>query len=574
MSRDRLSGRIRDNLPEILLLAVTTAAGLWAGGRWLDPMSDPGLWWSLSERLMSGEQLYRDVRLQYGPLSPYLLAGAGRVFGLSALSFLLLNWIPAVLLGVLLLRVARPYLGTLERVAVAGLLVGVGIFGPDRARLVLSYSPAAVHALCFSVASLLLLRRGRSSRWDPFAAGALCGLAFCAKQEVGVAAVAGTAALLAIRARSLRGWLLPFLSGVVPVVAAATFFAFRMASYDSLRYENHLWPIGTVPEAWKFLANLAMGLTADAPRRVGVAAVGLTCVFLVMGLISLLAVKDAPIRPSRSVAWGLLIALLVGCAAGFSVLREGWDPLCLSMLSAFAVALAALRSRSPGDEFLVGFGLFAGIVAMRTAFAGKVLWSSYSGIGSVATAVTWGLLLFRYGPELFPRGAAGLLARRIMAVAVLFYGAYLAFVGIRGLSEPGHVAVHTRRGAVWVHPALAPLLELLGRELRPGERVLVLPEANGLEPLFGIRAASAFPVTLPGWLDARAEQQILSQAQRQPPDAVVIFRRQTSELGVAPLGIGYGLNLLQWISGNYHVTGANPNGILFRPGPPNRTAQP
>ncbi len=216
MSGDQLPGRIRDTLPEILLLAATTAAGLWAGGRWLDPMSDPGLWWSLTERLVSGEQLYRDIRLQYGPLSPYLLAGAGRVFGLSAFSFLLLNWIPAVLLGVLLLRAARPYLGTLERVAVAGLLIGIGIFGPARARLVLSYSPAAVHALCFSVASLLLLRRGKENVWGPLAAGALCGLAFCAKQEIGVAAVAGSAALLAIRARSLRRWPLPFCRASFP----------------------------------------------------------------------------------------------------------------------------------------------------------------------------------------------------------------------------------------------------------------------------------------------------------------------------------------------------------------------
>ena len=211
-----MPGRIRDTLPEILLLAVTTAAGLWAGGRWLDPMSDPGLWWSLTERLVSGEQLYRDVRLQYGPLSPYLLAGAGRVFGLSAFSFLLLNWIPAVLLGVLLLRAARPYLGTLERVAVAGLLIGSGSSGRPARGSFFPTVPRPSTPSAFRSRACCCCADERESRGARLAAGALCGLAFCAKQEIGVAAVAGTAALLAMRARSLRRWPLPFCRASFP----------------------------------------------------------------------------------------------------------------------------------------------------------------------------------------------------------------------------------------------------------------------------------------------------------------------------------------------------------------------
>jgi hypothetical protein len=217
--------------------------------------------------------------------------------------------------------------------------------------------------------------------------------------------------------------------------------------------------------------------------------------------------------------------------------------------------------------------LFAGIVATRAAFAGQTLWSSYSGIAGVATAVTWGILLFRFGPEIFPGGRGAPLARRIMAIVVLIYGLHMDWVDVRGLNPPGRTALLTRRGTVWVQDGIAPFYELLQRDLRSGERVLVLPEANALEPLFGIRAASAFPVLLPGWLDSRAEQRILSESKRGPPDAVVLFRRSTVELGVAPLGEGYGKDLVRWILETYQVEGASANGLLLRPkrpiaGPP------
>ncbi|HVE65812.1 MAG TPA: hypothetical protein VNC59_04465, partial [Thermoanaerobaculia bacterium] len=76
--------RLRDWVPELLLLGVTTFAGLWARGRWVDPMGDPGTWWSAIHRLANGELLYRDIFLQFGPLSPYALALGARIFGATA----------------------------------------------------------------------------------------------------------------------------------------------------------------------------------------------------------------------------------------------------------------------------------------------------------------------------------------------------------------------------------------------------------------------------------------------------------------------------------------------------------
>jgi 4-amino-4-deoxy-L-arabinose transferase-like glycosyltransferase len=559
----RPGAAILDFLPEILLIAVAAAALVWSGGRYLDPMNDPGTWWSIAERVASGEQIYRDIRLHYGPLSPYLLAGVGAVFGLSARAFLLYNAIPALLLAVLLLRAARPFLGTLERIAVGGLVLGIGVFGSGRARLVMPYAPPAVHGLCFAVAAILVLRRTEAARWQALMAGALSGLAFCAKQEVGVAAIAGCGALSLLRHQALRGWLAPYLAGLLPVTGAAVLFAARMATFEELRYEDHLWPIGTIPQEWKFLARLAMGMTADAPKRVFLAAVGLAIPLAAIGLVGMIAVGDSRIR--RPVALGILAALGVAGGVFAAVAPERWDPLCLSMLAAFAVALFALRARGPGDEFLVGFGLFAGIVATRAAFAGRVLWSSYSGIGCVATAVAWGILLFRFGPALFPGGRAASLTRRLTTIAVLAYAVSITAEGIRQLRPPGRVALATRQGVVWPHAGIAAFYEVLQTELHPGERVLAVPESNALEPLYGVRSASAFNALLPGWLDDRAESRVLAASRREPPDAVVLFRRPTPELGVGPLGEDYGRDLVRWIFENYRIVASDPNAFLLRP---------
>src|SRR5215813_12088835 len=136
-ARSRLLGW----LPEIALVGVTTAAGLWAAGRWIEPVGDPGIWWSTIYRLANGETLYRDIYLQFGPLSPYLLSLGVRLFGATASYLLLATWIPAIAAALLLLLAARETLNMIERLALAGLLLSESIFAPGMARLVYPYAP-------------------------------------------------------------------------------------------------------------------------------------------------------------------------------------------------------------------------------------------------------------------------------------------------------------------------------------------------------------------------------------------------------------------------------------------------
>jgi hypothetical protein len=560
-----MSGVLRTWTPEILLLIVTTAAGFWAAGRWLTPFGDPGSWWTLLHRLGSGERLYRDVYVQYTPLSPYLLAFLGRLFGLSPVSFLLMNWVPAILLALLLLRAGRPYLSEMERLAVLGMLLALGLFSPGTARLVLPYAPAAVHALIFSVLALLLLQRQTPGRTDAFAAGALAGLAFCSKQEIGLVALFAISVPALIRSSRGWRWLLSALAGFLCVAGAGILVVLWSAPLESLRNDNHFWPIGDVPEPWKHLAGLVTGLLIPGwPKRLAGAILALVYDAALIGLLGLLLARDPRVR--RPLLLVLLAALLVGGAAEGILFGRHADPLLLSMFVSLALALLALLDRAkPGRDFLVAIGLFAGLVATRTAFAGNFRRSPYSGVTGVSTALVWALILFCFLPKLWPGGGlAAQVARRIWSITVLAVAAYGTWIGARNLQADPEVTVETPGGRVWIRETAVPLFAALSRNLHPGERALVLPEPNSVEALFKLRGASPRLYYVPGWLDARAEEQLLRLFERGGPDVVVVFDRPTWEFGVAPFGQGFGHRLADWLEANYSVVASPPGAVILR----------
>jgi hypothetical protein len=555
--------------PEIVFLLVTTGAGLWAGGRWLDPAGDAGVWWSLAERLAHGERYYRDVFLQYGPLSPYLLSLSGRPFEFSATWFLLVNWIPAIGAGLLLLVASRPFLGWLERLVLTGCLLGVSVFAPGLGRLVFSYCPAAVHALCFSLGAFLLLQSRAAGSLQAYAAGALAGLALCAKQEIGVAAFLGLNVPLLIEGRKAFGWVSRCALGFLVVVSfGVSFVLYSGASADSLRYESHLWPIGSVPPEWLALYRSVAGLVGLDWQSV------LTWVRELLksiALVSLLGLLLARQR-RRALWWPTL-----GLAAFLFVcdMLEGHDPLPnpqpigLSMTVAFLLAVLALLDRSrPGREFLLGFGLFAGLVGVRATFAQDIS-GHYMGVAHFATILTWVLFVFCFVPDLLPGGEVpARMTRRAWAVVLLPIAWHSAINGIESLEGRFRVPVETRRGRIWVPNLMAMSCSQIGRELRPGERVLFIPETYAADVLNELRSASPFLTHVPGWLDPRAEEMLIRKFESSPPSAVVLFDRPTAEFRVKPFGVGFGRQLSAWIDRNYTVVLSLSAGKILRRRPP------
>src|SRR6185436_19193189 len=58
----------------VLVVAVAIVALLQSWQRWLEPIIDTGRDLYIPEQLARGAKLYRDLRYQYPPLAPYLLA--------------------------------------------------------------------------------------------------------------------------------------------------------------------------------------------------------------------------------------------------------------------------------------------------------------------------------------------------------------------------------------------------------------------------------------------------------------------------------------------------------------------
>jgi hypothetical protein len=564
----------RDRVPQLLFLLVTTLVGLWARGRWLDPMSDTGFAWSVAYRLGQGERLYRDLYFPYGPLSPYLLAATGLPFGFSSLWYLLVNWIPAIAVGWLLLECGRRYLSVFESFVLATLIVGLSIFTTGTGRLVFLYYPAVVHALGFSLGALLLLQGPPERlRSRALGAGVLAGLALCCKPEIGLAAVAGLLAAGLAGVPRPVAWGGRVLAGFGLVATAAFLFVISCDSVASLRDNSHLWPLNPVPpQQLDHLLRLEAGLRyPEWPLAVRSAVFRLLWQVALMGTLALLIARD---RVKRR--W-VPVGVLFGAAAiWFSV--EGFDlfhpppPVGLSMLAAFSVGGLALVCRGiPGRTFLAAFGIFAGLVCSRAAFSFATP-GPYEGTGHLATSLTWLVLLCVVAPgPLTGGGPAAPWARRIIAVAVLITAVPYAWRGIQMMRFPSREAVVTRAGKVFLNGPQARFFEVLARELHPGERALVLPEVCAVNVLFDLRPASPFVHHIIGWFDEAAERRLIARLEADPPDVVVIFDRPTAEFGIGPFGEGFGVLLADWCRRRYQPAAETPAGVILRPAGYNRT---
>jgi hypothetical protein len=567
-------------VPEIALVATSTAAGIRAGGRWLCPTSDAGIWWSLPERLASGERLYRDIYPnQYGPLSPYLVSWIARPFAFSSTSILILNWIPAVIAAVLVLRLARPFLSTLERLCLAAILIGVGVFAPGLGRLVYPYSPAAVHALCLSLGALLVIQPPDHRAARGWGAGILAGLAFCSKQEIGIAAVMALVASGLNKPASDQprwGWLARCLAGFAAMAAIGVLFVLTSAPLESLRLNSHVWPLAAPPPSWNRLFTMVAGIAPGLPARLLDSLRGLGLAASLFALFGLLLARDW--RPRRLVpVVAVFAALLAWDLRDGSLLRRNLGFVHLWMTMAFTVALwAFLDRRRAHRDFLVGFGVFAGLVGARSAFSGDIT-NPYAGVSHLPGALALLLFLFVFLPEVWPPGgepgdSASRFTRLVWAVVLFPVVCLGAAIGIISLRSPGFRPVDTPRGRIWADRARADLYELAAREIRPGERVLGLPETNAVDVLFEARSASPFVLMMPGWLDPRAEEQLIRRFEREPPDVVVVFQRPTWEYGIAPFGQGFGVRLAEWIQANNRLVATSPGGSIFRRAAPGKDA--
>jgi hypothetical protein len=561
-------GWVIEWLPELIFVVASSIGGLWAAGRWLTPIGDPGFSWSLAYRLAEGDLLYRDVYLAYSPLSPYLFAAVGHLFRFSATWMILSNWVAAILAGVLLLRCGRPFLTTLERIATGGLILAFSLWVPGDGRLVLPYCPEVVHALILSLGALLVMgSSGLPESTRSWLAGLLGGLAFCFKQEIGLAVLIALLASLLIGGRTSFARGVRIAAGFAAVVSLAAIFVMSSASLDTLRERNHLWPFDLIPPAeWKRVLRIAAGMRPVGwLHEVGHAFWGLLVQLVLLAYFGLLTARE------RKFWYWTPVTVLAVVLLGWWVFEDFSltirTPVALS--SAVAFLAAAIAIAEPGREKteraqLVALGIFAGLAGVRAVFSASIH-AHFDGPAHFATSLTWVLFLCVSAPRILARAPkATLYARRLTAILLLVGAWYGALRGVQSLRFPSRESVETPRGTVFLDHWNASFYRMLSKGLKPGEKVLVLPEINAVDVLFGVRSVSPLLFHIPGWLDPPFEKELIRRFEANPPDAVVLFNRPLHEFGVARLGEGFGELLSDWVSRNYQPVAKLRSGSLMR----------
>ena len=88
-----------------------------------------------------------------------------------------------------------------------------------------------------------------------------------------------------------------------------------------------------------------------------------------------------------------------------------------------------------------------------------------------------------------------------------------------------------------------------------GKRVLILPEFPMLYVMGGMEAPSRWYELTPGMLDSADESQLISDAESQHVEYVIITNRSTAEYEYPYFGIDWGKDIYRWINSNFEQSG-------------------
>jgi hypothetical protein len=240
-----------------LVVAVVALAQSWQ--RWLDPIIDTGRDLYIPEQLARGAKLYRDLRYEYPPLAPYLLA---LMPSRSLVAYTMLGILQSAVIVVCLWLSLRR--NAIAATAAALFFVALSMCGASTwgANFIFPYTYAATLGMMFIVAALAAVLNGRA----PLALIALFLASWCKVEYA--AGVALIVIVLAITKRvSLRqlaifagAWLLS-LAFVVRMFPEMNLFGLTNAS------ATHFFAVVAGTPTWEHLTLLVILLVAWLLRR-------------------------------------------------------------------------------------------------------------------------------------------------------------------------------------------------------------------------------------------------------------------------------------------------------------------
>src|SRR5262245_4658579 len=136
----------------IIVLFIVNLIASWQ--RWTQPLIDHGREMNLPTRILAGERLYGDVQFLYGPFAPHFNALLYRFFGINLLVLKVSGAVCAIMILLMLFRLARSLMGEWESFLAVGLVMTICAL-KSTANYIQPYAYAALYGLTFALGSLL-----------------------------------------------------------------------------------------------------------------------------------------------------------------------------------------------------------------------------------------------------------------------------------------------------------------------------------------------------------------------------------------------------------------------------------
>jgi hypothetical protein len=528
-------------------IAIAVIALLQSWNRWFDPIVDAGRDLYISEQLARGERLYRDIRYQYPPLTPYLLAGVTRFFGSSLRTFACVGIAESLAVGALLLVAARRLAGRGAALAVALMFFSMNFTGASTfgSNFVIPYSYAATTGMLFlllfftaaageavtppALSGVPGAPRPAADRLRAAVAIAAALVASWCKVEYAVAVVITMAVLVAVRRFRVRDALSFVIAGALTMTAALLYFGGAWWLRDDVLSAS----LTRGAAAQRFFASVAG--TASWPDRLG--DIGVGCVAIAAIILTL------RMRRFRWIA--VVVAVVAGAAIPINAFFRAWG-----LLQWIAIVWALLRDRR---DLLVVLAAFSIASTLRIPLNVAPWW--YGFVLVVPTYLLIVYVVFQYLP------AQGLYDRNAAAIWLVVFAmfAWRSLADKRLRFSVKQFPVTTIRGTFYdANEVRAAVFRDLLPRVR-GTTLAVMPEGIGLNYL------AAAPTTLtyytfipPETADPRVEQAIIGELARHPPQHIVFLRRSVAEFGYRGFGVDYDQRLVAWIHAHYSVVQAWP----------------
>jgi len=505
------------------VIAVAALAFAQSYARWLDPIIDTGRDLYIPEQIAKGAKLYRDIRYQYPPLAPYLLALITGAIGHSLAAYVAIGVAQsATIVASLWIALRRPlpaFAATLTFVAAC--FCGASTWG---ANFIFPYSYGATIGMTFLCIALAAFVHARHA----IAIGALVLASWC-KVEYAVAVLV-IVIVLTIARRITWRQLAAYGGAMIATIAAVAFY-----------FRDTPWWSENVFAAWQHGARAKRFFEVVS----GFADWRSQLLQVTLGIAGIAAILF--LQRWRHWLAAIAIVIVAVLIADHSFFRA-W-----AVLQWIALGWALVRDR---ESPLVIFAAFSVACTLRIPLNVSPSW--YGFVLTIPTIALAAYTLFCYLP-------------RPNAMAILWLAPFVTNAGADLWQQheryaEKRYAIVSPRGTFydWNADRARTLNSVIGAV--QGGTLAVIPEGITINYLAAVPTTLSFHTFTPVEVDQN-EDAILREFAAHPPDRVLMVSRDLREYGSRGFGVDYDLRVGALLRARYHVEriwrGQRFNATLF-----------